>query len=426
MLKTFKIALRVNIPRVITSFTHPMGDSMAENLPLTYLDKNNSENEKYVFISYCHRDSEWVYPILRELYSLGLNYWYDSRLDKGDLWDEVVEIRIRDEHCVGSIVFSSYEYMRSKACEQEMHAIYEMSQKRPFRYFAISDRLASPGDILARAYVRTKVDSSVITALRMCDDSSIMDFIRDNLFDQFPIERAEIVSKLFPSNKIWTNTDAEEDKALAFVSDQAFYDSIIRAFEKDGAVNNLDTLVGELGLKNDEADNVIVELGTYPVRDRYSGSCLINGNFVKPVPNEWYVVKGTGETIVLVSRYPIATNVQPRRADIATILERFWNNCLSDEERGIIKKEELRLMDVCEFYSYFRDGSLDPICKHNPLDKKDSSAAWIIVSENNGYSMISVMGKLVMTCPFGGGLAIRPVLKISLTAFKGLKRKGGE
>ena len=395
---------------------------MATDYPPTYLDKQTSENEKFVFISYCHRDSGWVYPILDKLFSLGLNYWYDKELHKGDLWDEVVGTKIWDERCVGAIVFSSYEYMRSEACDQEMGAIYDKVQKGDFRYFAVSNKPLSPGDILVRSFVMSasEMKEGVIDALKDCDNEKVADFIRDNMIALFPIERAEKVSKLFPINKIWTNTEHGDDVGqIVFNLKDSFFDGIIDSFMKDGAVNSAESLVDELGLSIDDNGMPIVEYASYPIREGYESKGRINGNFVKPVPIEWCLVGVTGDVMTLVSKYSIATEIQAKADEVDKILEKFTENCLSEVEKAAIL-EKPRAMDTDEYEHYFVNGGMSPVCRFNPIDKRmGTSTSWIVLNQDNRFTMVSVTGKLVRgICPPGNRVGIRPVVKISLTAYK--------
>lgn len=397
-------------------------DHMRSDRPPTYLDKQNSQNERYVLISYSHSDSGWVYPILDRLNSLGLNYWYDTELCNGDEWNVVVGERIKDEKCVGAILFTSYNYMRSRACEQEMRAVHDEVQKRRYRYFAVSPRHASPGDMLVRSYVMnsSEIKAGMLDELRGCNDDKIIEYIRDNLIAPFPIERAEIVSKLFPSNKIWTSTDQGDDEEhRAFAVDESFFEKIIDSFEHDGVVNNADTIASKLNLKKDESGVSIMEFATYPIRDRYDSQGMVNGNFMRAVPNEWYMAGVVGDVVTLISRYPLVTEVSAKMDDIDRVMRRFKDNCLSMDEKDVLM-EPPRLLTIGEFNEYFTDGGLDPVCKFNPLEKRGGATSWAVLNDTGRCSMISVAGKLIKgTCSPVNKLGIRPVLRISLSAFIG-------
>lgn len=44
-------------------------------------------NGDYIFISYKHKDSKIVYPVIEKLYNRGFNIWYDAGLPKGENYD---------------------------------------------------------------------------------------------------------------------------------------------------------------------------------------------------------------------------------------------------------------------------------------------------------------------------------------------------
>ena len=47
-------------------------------------------DDSYIFVSYCHKDKERVYPVISELYSRGCRIWYDDGIDPGTEWPEVI------------------------------------------------------------------------------------------------------------------------------------------------------------------------------------------------------------------------------------------------------------------------------------------------------------------------------------------------
>ena len=65
------------------------------------------KNEKYVFISYSHKDKAFVYPLLTSLYDAGLNFWYDRELNAGEDWPEEADKAMRSDNCLGVIFMLS-------------------------------------------------------------------------------------------------------------------------------------------------------------------------------------------------------------------------------------------------------------------------------------------------------------------------------
>jgi len=46
--------------------------------------------EPYIFVSYSHKDSLQVFPVLQELHNRGLRIWYDKGIDPGSEWPEEI------------------------------------------------------------------------------------------------------------------------------------------------------------------------------------------------------------------------------------------------------------------------------------------------------------------------------------------------
>ena len=44
----------------------------------------------YIFISYSHRDTEVVWPILLQMQKDGYRFWYDDGIEGGTSWDDII------------------------------------------------------------------------------------------------------------------------------------------------------------------------------------------------------------------------------------------------------------------------------------------------------------------------------------------------
>ena len=99
-----------------------------ENKPLSYVDKKNKISPKYCFISYSHKDLDSVYGILNELFSNGVNYWYDKELKPSDVWDEKVREHIENPNCVGTIFFISESSLDSEAVSKEIEIVKNIKE----------------------------------------------------------------------------------------------------------------------------------------------------------------------------------------------------------------------------------------------------------------------------------------------------------
>lgn len=75
-------------------------------------------NEPYLFVSYSHRDTAKVYPILDALYDSKYRLWYDESCETGmDFRDE---LRHRIENCEAVLLFVSESSMTSPFCGMEI------------------------------------------------------------------------------------------------------------------------------------------------------------------------------------------------------------------------------------------------------------------------------------------------------------------
>ena len=83
--------------------------------------------EPFLFISYSHRDTEQVYPILDELHDRKFRIWYDESCETGN--DFRAELRDRIERCEAVILFVSKSSMSSPFCGMEIIVARE-NQKR--------------------------------------------------------------------------------------------------------------------------------------------------------------------------------------------------------------------------------------------------------------------------------------------------------
>ncbi len=75
-------------------------------------------NEPYLFISYSHKDTAAVYPILDELHKKKYRIWYDESCEVGN--DFRVELRTRIEKARAVILFVSKNSMESPFCGMEI------------------------------------------------------------------------------------------------------------------------------------------------------------------------------------------------------------------------------------------------------------------------------------------------------------------
>ncbi len=97
--------------------------------------------EPYVFISYSHRDSDRVQPILRRLRAEGFRFWYDEGIDPGTEWPEAIAT-----HLAGSkvcLAFISKSSIESRNCRREIN--FALSRNLGFLSVILEPCEMSPG-----------------------------------------------------------------------------------------------------------------------------------------------------------------------------------------------------------------------------------------------------------------------------------------
>lgn len=97
-------------------------------------------DEPYLFVSYSHRDTEKVYPILDTLYDNKYRMWYDESCETGNDFRD--ELKNKIEGCSGVILFVSEASMNSPFCGMEILCAKEKN-KRIFPVY-LGDNLDIP------------------------------------------------------------------------------------------------------------------------------------------------------------------------------------------------------------------------------------------------------------------------------------------
>ena len=84
-------------------------------------------SEPYIFISYAHKDTEPLLPLLEQLSGLGLNIWYDEGIRMGSEWP--AELANALDGAAGVFMFLSEAYAASANCRNE--ANYALNAQKP-------------------------------------------------------------------------------------------------------------------------------------------------------------------------------------------------------------------------------------------------------------------------------------------------------
>lgn len=84
-------------------------------------------NEPYLFISYSHRDTKLVFPILDALYDRRYRLWYDESCENGNDFRD--ELRTRIQNCEAVVLFVSASSMASRFCGMEIIVAREYGKR---------------------------------------------------------------------------------------------------------------------------------------------------------------------------------------------------------------------------------------------------------------------------------------------------------
>ncbi|MBQ7364716.1 MAG: TIR domain-containing protein, partial [Clostridia bacterium] len=77
----------------------------------------------YLFISYAHKDSDTVLPIIRAMEACGFRLWYDQGIEAGTEWPANIAAHLREASAV--VVFMSQNTVASRNCRNEINLALE-------------------------------------------------------------------------------------------------------------------------------------------------------------------------------------------------------------------------------------------------------------------------------------------------------------
>ena len=75
-------------------------------------------NDPYIFVSYAHKDSERVLPVIHQLFERKYRVWYDEGIKPGSEWPENIAIHLQKAAAV--LVFVSKNSLSSPNCKNEI------------------------------------------------------------------------------------------------------------------------------------------------------------------------------------------------------------------------------------------------------------------------------------------------------------------
>ena len=84
-------------------------------------------NEKYIFISYSHKDTPQVLPVIEALDQQGFRVWYDAGIEAGTEWPEYIEDHLKNAGVV--LVFMSPNTIATRNCRNEINFALELDKE---------------------------------------------------------------------------------------------------------------------------------------------------------------------------------------------------------------------------------------------------------------------------------------------------------
>ena len=112
------------------------------NVPLAALPFSAYKgNEPYMFISYAHKDSGEVYPILSQFHRQGYHAWYDEGIEPGIEWPEEIANALNTSSLF--VVFITPNSVASENVRNEIN--FALAKKTPFIAIYLKPTTLTPG-----------------------------------------------------------------------------------------------------------------------------------------------------------------------------------------------------------------------------------------------------------------------------------------
>lgn len=83
-------------------------------------------NEPYIFVSYAHKDSDRVLPLIEGLSARGYRVWYDAGIEAGTEWPDYIAEHL--ENAAAVLAFLSASSLASVNCRQEIMYALDLSK----------------------------------------------------------------------------------------------------------------------------------------------------------------------------------------------------------------------------------------------------------------------------------------------------------
>lgn len=84
-------------------------------------------SEPYIFVSYSHKDSATVLPVISALQAEGFRVWYDASIEAGTEWPEYIAEHL--DGCSACLIFISNTALQSQNCRREINFAIELNKE---------------------------------------------------------------------------------------------------------------------------------------------------------------------------------------------------------------------------------------------------------------------------------------------------------
>lgn len=157
-------------------------------------------DEDYIFVSYAHKDSATVLPVIAKLQSEGFRVWFDEGIETGSEWTEYIADHLDRSRCFAA--FLSEAASVSPHCRREIHRAVKLQKDMLVVY--LEDVQLSPG---------MEMQLDVLQALKrrsFADDTAFYEAIRSTKLLQ-PCREATVGAPIVTATA--TTTAAATDAA---------------------------------------------------------------------------------------------------------------------------------------------------------------------------------------------------------------------
>lgn len=145
-----------------------------------------SGRKNYIFISYSHQDSRRVLDVLKILDGENCRLWYDSGIQVGTNWPEMVASHLLYSSIV--VFFISKEFIRSRYCQREVN--YSVAENKTMICVYLED-------VELSADMKMQLSKAVVIRAFDEDAQNIASKIRENISDDYISDDADDYAETF-------------------------------------------------------------------------------------------------------------------------------------------------------------------------------------------------------------------------------------